>query len=253
MAGARCPQLWDRVMTPLSLVEKLKLAEWLVKELTGDQFKVAFALLFRFHNSKTGNLFPSYTQQAEAARVSKSTATRTVKILEGLGALDVERTDGGRNRRNSYTLKMVSPAAPLEGNGVTSGPLRVSPAYPPSVTSGPAYINECKQGKDQGRDGRAATATPKSELEKVLDIEHAKAIIEHRQKLKKPLNAYAAKLLANQLAQHPDPNAAADHMIMRGWLAFDPTWAEAAKSVRGRARQPDEVLDAFGAPYEEVR
>jgi len=87
-------------MTPLSLVEKIELANWLIEELTGDQFKVAYVLLFQFHNSQTGDLFPSYSTQAGAANVSKSTAIRTVEILEGLEVLDVERTDGGRNRRN---------------------------------------------------------------------------------------------------------------------------------------------------------
>jgi hypothetical protein len=148
-------------MTPMTLVEKLNLAKWLLAEdvLTGEQFKVAYVLLFQFHNSKNGDLFPSYSQQAEAANVSRPTAIRTVKILEGLGVLDVERTDGGRNRRNSYTLKMVSRADPLEGNGVTSGPLTVSPVDPHGVTSGPAYNQGSNQGrKDQEKNAASAAS-----------------------------------------------------------------------------------------------
>jgi hypothetical protein len=131
-------------MKPLSLLEKIELAKWLLAEdaLTGDQFKVAYVLLFQFHNSQNGALYPSYAQQATAAGVSEATAKRSVKILEELGILIVKRTDGGRNRPNSYTLKMVSPADPLEGeNGITSGPLRVSPADPPGITSGPLRVS----------------------------------------------------------------------------------------------------------------
>jgi hypothetical protein len=160
-------------MTPLSMLEKLTLANWLLAKdvLTGDQFKVTYVLLFRFHNSKNGDLFPSYTKQAEAANVSKQTAIRTVKILEGLGVLDVERTDGGHNRRNIYTLKMVSGVDPLEvGNGVTSVPLTMSQVDPPSVTSGPAasvtsgpaYNKESNQGMKQGMKQRRDTPAAKT-------------------------------------------------------------------------------------------
>jgi len=156
-------------MTPLSLVEKLGLANWLLAEraLTGDQFKVAYGLLFQFHNSKNGNLFPSYSTQAKAAGVSKPTAIRTVKILEELGVLDVHRTDGGRNRPNSYTLKMVSRADPLEvGNGVTSGPLTVSPVDPPSLTSGPLAVSPADPhitrnvSKEKNKEGIKEGSTP---------------------------------------------------------------------------------------------
>jgi hypothetical protein len=44
-------------MTPLSLVEKLKLANWLVKQLTGDQFKVAVQAAF-LHDRPTFRMPP---------------------------------------------------------------------------------------------------------------------------------------------------------------------------------------------------
>lgn len=75
--------------------------------------------------------------------------------------------------------------------------------------------------------------TPRQELETVLDSEHARDVIEHRQRLRKPLTAKAAKLLARQLAQCPDPNAAADLMIERGWLAIKPDWVHNAQQPRG--------------------
>jgi uncharacterized protein YdaU (DUF1376 family) len=68
--------------------------------------------------------------------------------------------------------------------------------------------------------------TALDELKTVLDDEHAKAVIEHRQKLRKPLTAHAAKLLASKLAKCPDANAAADAMVMAGWQGFEPSWLE---------------------------
>jgi uncharacterized protein YdaU (DUF1376 family) len=76
--------------------------------------------------------------------------------------------------------------------------------------------------------------TPRSELCAVLDDEHAEAVIDHRQRLRKPLSARAAKLLAGKFGQCADPNAAADVMIGAGWQGFEPGWLE----NRGTPTQP---------------
>lgn len=62
-------------------------------------------------------------------------------------------------------------------------------------------------------------------LSTVLDEEHAAAIVAHRRHtIKKPLTAYAAKLLAKRLAEYGDANAAADIMIERTWQGFSCEW-----------------------------
>jgi hypothetical protein len=78
-------------------------------------------------------------------------------------------------------------------------------------------------------------STPKSELENVLDSEHSKAVIAHRAKLKKPMTTHAARLLAKSLSQCPDPNAAADMMIERGWQSIKPEWFERENLPRGHS------------------
>jgi uncharacterized protein YdaU (DUF1376 family) len=70
------------------------------------------------------------------------------------------------------------------------------------------------------------TPTPKSELENVLDADRAMAVIDHRSRLRKPLTAHAAKLLAGKFASAPDPNAAADMMVANGWQGFELSWLE---------------------------
>lgn len=58
----------------------------------------------------------------------------------------------------------------------------------------------------------------------VLDADHAEAVLDHRKSKKSPLTAFAAKLLAKQFALCPDPNAAAEEMILRGWQGFKAEW-----------------------------
>lgn len=68
--------------------------------------------------------------------------------------------------------------------------------------------------------------TPRSELKTVLDDERADALLEHRQRIRKPMTVRAASLLAAKLARTGNPNAAADLMIERGWQGFEPKWLE---------------------------
>lgn len=63
-----------------------------------------------------------------------------------------------------------------------------------------------------------------SALSRVLDESRASAVVAHRAKIKKPLTPHAAVLLAKAFGQTPDPNAAADMMILRGWQGFNPEW-----------------------------
>jgi hypothetical protein len=80
-----------------------------------------------------------------------------------------------------------------------------------------------------------ASPTPRKELERVLDPEHAQAVIDHRKAKRAPLTAYAAKLLAAQLARWHNPNEAADAMILNGWQAFKPEWMERQSAPRGQS------------------
>lgn len=89
--------------------------------------------------------------------------------------------------------------------------------------------------------------TPRAALEAVLDGTHAAAVIEHRQRIRKPLTAYAAAKLAGKFAQCADPNAAADKMIGNGWQGFEPEWMskpDARGSPSQRPMTAQEILKA---------
>jgi hypothetical protein len=81
-----------------------------------------------------------------------------------------------------------------------------------------------EDNKEEKKDRAPAALTPCQELESVLDHEHAQAVVDHRQRLKKPLTAYAAKQLASKLSKAPDANVAADAMIANGWQGFEAEW-----------------------------
>jgi len=90
----------------------------------------------------------------------------------------------------------------------------------------------------------APKQSPRGELLTTLDAEHAQAVVEHRQKIKKPLTVHAAKLLAGKFRRCPDPNAAADTMIANGWQGFEPEWLE--QRVRGAALERGRGSNGIG-------
>lgn len=83
---------------------------------------------------------------------------------------------------------------------------------------------------------KSANAECLTELGKVLDAGHAQAVLDHRNRMRKPMTPHAAGLLAASLAQAPDPNAAADEMIERGWQAWKPGWGQ-NRGPPGRVRE----------------
>ncbi len=97
----------------------------------------------------------------------------------------------------------------------------------------PPQNTESEQNQSKAEEAPSARRTPRDELSLVLDDERTKAVIEHRQRIRKPLTAYAAKQLAKQFAACPDPNLAADTMIANGWQGVKPEWLESRQTRAG--------------------
>lgn len=74
-------------------------------------------------------------------------------------------------------------------------------------------------------------------FEGVLSGDRAAAVVEHRARLRKPITAHAARLLASSFSQAPDPNAAADEMIERGWQAWKPDWGRNSPGLHWQANR----------------
>lgn len=107
----------------------------------------------------------------------------------------------------------------------------------------PSEIEPLKEEKKESRS--PAKPSPRQRLEAVLDADHAEAVLEHRQRLRKPLTERAASLLAKDLAKFPDPNAAADRMIGKGWLTIEVEWAGAQQRAGPAMTSPPQMADVF--------
>jgi hypothetical protein len=179
------------------------------KRLAANAVRLLIALLEHFAGER--GCFPSYEQQGERAVMSRTTAKRSMRSLKREGFVYVDETDGGRNLRNRYYFKTGSLVTP---NRVTDDPANRVTGDPRSNPTTPTPPNN----------PRHADARVRQELGKHLDADHVTAVIDHRRALRKPLTAHAARLLAAALAEHADPNAAADIMIRRGWISFEAAW-----------------------------
>lgn len=94
--------------------------------------------------------------------------------------------------------------------------------------------------------------TPRQWLETTVDEEHAEELIKHRQRLRKPMTDFAAKLLARKLAACPDPNAAAELMIEKGWQSIEPSWVQNTqqRAIGSQARSVGSVFGNLAAQME---
>ena len=88
-------------------------------------------------------------------------------------------------------------------------------------------------------DNKPREASPLAILSECMSETTARDLIAHRQKLRKPLTARAAKLLAKDFVAYGNPEEAAEMMIKNGWQGFHPTWvtnqaARAGPSSNGK-------------------
>lgn len=104
-----------------------------------------------------------------------------------------------------------------------------------------------EENKQTNKEVKKENKSPRDELAVVLDAEHADAVLDHRQKLRKPLTAYAARQLAASFASCPDANAAADLMIESGWLKIKPDWIESRSRQNGHSPPRGKRMNAVEA------
>lgn len=91
-------------------------------------------------------------------------------------------------------------------------------------TDASIILNNKQEGGVGETKSEVSTETPRTILKTVLDDTHADAVLEHRRAKRSPLKTHSARLLAKQLGKFPDPNAAADEMIERGWQTIKRDW-----------------------------
>jgi hypothetical protein len=126
-------------------------------EITAKALAVLEALLWAFHNAKSGLCFPSYEAIAEAAHCARSTVAEAIKALEDAGILSwVQR------------IKRVREAAPdlFDGQGWRWRVLRTSNAY--AFTDPSPAANRPNSSKSEKPTGTPNQAFSSSLLDQFL-------------------------------------------------------------------------------------
>lgn len=161
-------------------------------------------------------------------------------------ALKPERSAGAARTARWRERKASQSVTKRHGDvtSVTSAPLplgSVSPAPPSSPNPTPP------KSPPMGGQKGSVTTTPRQALLAVLTDEWAGAVLDHRQKIRKPLTAKAAELLAKAFDATGDPNGAAQMMIERGWQGFKLEWwqNDRNKPQNNRTSGGDAKLDAL--------
>lgn len=207
---------------------------WAVQQDLPMREKMVLVMLANYASNERGDCYPSINALSKDCGAGKDTIIRAIKTLEEGGYLSINRRQQeGVNLPNTYTLNMQGVVANSD-YGSRSQQGGVVAESDSNLLLEP--ITSSLRSEVKARAPEKASA--QSELMKVLDQDHAKAVIDHRKALKKPLTPHAAKLLAAQFSKCPDPNAAADAMIAHGWQGFDPQWLQNRQQAAKQRASP---------------
>lgn len=207
----------------------IQMVGWVLDQDISDPIgKLCLISIANAHNNTTGQCNPSYNVIAKEASCERRTALRKIKWLQEQGYLSVsENKKGSINGANTYRI--------LQDKGgdflTLGGSDTLSPCSDtPDTRGGDTSVTH---NEPEIRTRNKKKINKKDILLEVLNDETAIAVIEHRTSLRKPLTPRAARLLVNELQKTPDPNAAADEMILRGWQSFKADWG-----VKDGMKQP---------------
>ena len=197
---------------------------WAVKQKVGNATGKAILLMLANYADERGECFPSQEKLAEECECSIATVARWVKHFEDSGVLSRQKQYGEGGYRRADRLKLLTdlPVTKLPSTELPNSASKLT-----RHSDGAEPIKEPINPSSLRSEGKR---TPRSELLAVLDADRADAVIEHRQRIRKPLTAHAAKLLAGKFARCPNPNEAADAMIANGWQGFEPEWMDRQQS-----------------------
>jgi hypothetical protein len=212
-----------------------------------------FAL--RARGSKQG-CYERVEDFAKALGVNYTNVSVSVSKLMRLGYVRRERWAQDRRRWAYHVVYSAMPQGvavpqsdmpqgiPKQAECYALGQKSAMPSFQENRAGTEACLSQqtLNRPKRNNRPRRADAQLVLAELEKVLDQTRARAVVDHRRKLNKPLTPYAAKLLATSLGRSPTPNAAADTMIERGWQGFNPEWAKGTPAGKPKVERMGGII-----------
>lgn len=209
------------------------------------------------YSDKDGHAFPGQKRLAEDSGLSVRAVRDNLEKLEFCGAISRQHRQRKSGARTSdfYQLNLETKGQMLPvGDGKSNRQIAtVQPAdaaggqpadaagvYEPSdslTVTEPSESSAREPTSLFGDDEKPKKPpTIKSILAYLLGDDLAKAVIDHRKALRKPLTIRAAELLAGEFSKTHDPQKAAETMIVQGWTGFKVEWmARVAGDGNGRA------------------
>lgn len=209
--------------------------------------KLVLISLCNAYNGDTATCRPSHARIAQEATVSIATVKRKLKYLCEEGWIEGTRsTDStGRTTANSYRIFFDWGGGQNDlpggqsydlGEGVNCDlPLKKPEEEPEDI---PLVI---------------PPASAFDVLKPYLGEELARAVVEHRKKIRKGLTPFAAKLLLGKFEAHGDVKEAACAMIENGWQGFESAWLENRKGGKADRHFNQDVIEAFADLAQESR
>jgi hypothetical protein len=159
------------------------------------------------------------------------------------------RIGGGRGGKSQYQILMANPARET-GNG-KPGMGNPEPDDKKPGTSLPETRNRgsAEPSVTIKEPSKVSYAGARDPLVPLIGEELADTFLEHRRALKAQLTERAARIIAKKLAGMPDPAAAVEQSITRGWRDVFPVKAEILhinpEKSHGRPSRADASLDAY--------
>lgn len=203
-----------------------------VQSLPPDAFKAWVNLLCIA--SKTSGALPSIDQIAFHLRCDNETANTFHEELAKRGLIDVGARGSRIHSWDKRQYKSDTSTERVKRFRKREESVSVTPPEP-----------ETEPDTEVKRDTNVSPKkpTPFDELLSVIDKERARDVIDHRNKIKKPMTSKAAKMLAAKLAEFDDPNKAADFMIEKGWVSIEKDWVRNAMTNGVRGSPPPQQLN----------
>ncbi len=205
---------------------------WAIEQRTGSPTAKLLLLILCNYADNDGVCWPSQQTLAEDTEMTDRTIRTALGTLIERQLVSVEHRPGTGGGRKTNVYRISLPEKFSESRWGNRKNLQGQPeaeAGQPEKSSDKPIIEPIKDTK----------GSPAAELELVVSAETASAIIEHRQRVRAPLTARAAKALAKQLAKWPNPEEAAAAMLSRGWRGFEPEWMP---------KQPERKASVFPMP-----
>jgi uncharacterized protein YdaU (DUF1376 family) len=184
---------------------------------------------------RAGGRLPS--DASKLARIAGVSLRRWHLVWPNIEPLfDIHDDEIGHGRLEREHQKALSKSEKRSASGKLGGDakqLKTKASAVAIATDLPCHSSDIRHQVDTSVSTKRITA--RDELEKVLSPELAQAVIDHRKAIRKPASAKAAKLLADEFAKCPDPKAAAETMIRRGWQGFEAEWMSKPQPTPGTA------------------